>query len=89
MKPGTLQQMRDNHDNIINHPSVKCGAAFEAYNYGKMIPYGAHQPQGGHRGDYFNNFVVPPAITEIRSFYKWNTRQIWVEIQLLSGPPAC
>ncbi|KAG1729855.1 uncharacterized protein EDB91DRAFT_1085633 [Suillus paluster] len=29
------------------------------------------------------------AITEIRSFYKWNTEQTWVEIRLLSSPPAC
>ncbi|KAG1776134.1 hypothetical protein EV702DRAFT_1046304 [Suillus placidus] len=45
MKPGTLQQMKDNHGSIINYLSVKCGAAFEAYNYGKMILYGARQPQ--------------------------------------------
>ncbi|KAG2049164.1 hypothetical protein BDR06DRAFT_975488 [Suillus hirtellus] len=28
------------------------------------------------------------AITEIRSFYKWNTGQTWVEIRLLSDPLA-
>ncbi|KAG2092312.1 uncharacterized protein F5147DRAFT_657719 [Suillus discolor] len=58
MKPGTLQQMKDNHGSIINHPSVKRGAAFQAYNYGKMIPYGARQPQGGRRGDCYTTYPM-------------------------------
>ncbi|KIK37334.1 hypothetical protein CY34DRAFT_776189 [Suillus luteus UH-Slu-Lm8-n1] len=58
MKPDTLQQMKDNHSSIINHPSVKRGTAFQAYNYGKMIPYGARQPQGGRRGDCYTTYSM-------------------------------